>query len=262
MKYTFAHVVWGIYPKETGYEDTHWFQRRTKIDNDVRLYQRNPYTPKSVEFIYGEENYKRMVDLGFDCRLVDKRPIAFNMETEQYAHKLFGWQYALQEFDACVFLDFDCIACQPIPSDFWDVINEGEPVKAALYIYHLRRVNRPPNDYRKVSSATMVYLRGKEHADGIIQKWLDMGKPWKEEYPLSTYIDGLGGGWKGVENYKKYDLPHHVLSDIKELNSLKKQSDITFVHINHNVTSRLLSSVDIKSELETLRRNSCPAINT
>jgi hypothetical protein len=192
---SFIHGLWGVYSNKN-----HWWARLSKCDGDIKLYKLNPYSPKTVVYIFGEDNFKRMQDLGFDCRLIDKKPYVWDMETEQYRHKIEIWKAGLQEFDAINFLDFDCISLRPIPGDYWDIMNQGESIKTPIYQYHKKRVNRPPNDYRKVSSASFVYIRGKEHADGMIKLWEEMGKPWKEEYVLTLYIDNMDGGWKGVDN--------------------------------------------------------------
>lgn len=254
MKSTFIQVVWGIYNNESGYKDNHWFTRRSKIDNDIKLFQLNPYSPKSIVFVYGSDNYKRLTDLGLECRLIDNKPFVFDLETEQYAHKLYGWDYALKEFDSIIAIDFDLVALKPLPIDFWDVMNSGSPIKSPLYVYHIRRVNRPPNDLRKVSSASFTYIRGKEHSQGIINMWKDMDRPWKEELPLSAYIDYINGGWKGVEGYKNCDVPFYQMSDIKELP--KDKDNICFYHYNaRSIKSIIGDGTDIKDRLDMLAKD-------
>jgi hypothetical protein len=237
MRNSFIHGLWGIYSNKS-----HWWARLAKCDRDAKLYLMNPYSPKNSVYIFGEDNYKRMVDLGFNCKLIDKRPIVWDMEKEQYRHKIEIWKAGLEEFDSIVFLDWDTVPLKPIPDDFWEIIGQGEPVKAAIYIYHRRMVKRPPSDNRKVSSASFTYIRGKEHVDGIIKTWEEMGKPWKEELALSSYIDKLNGGWKGIKDYKKYDAPFYQIHFIPDLE--KDQSRLIFQHCNHHVVKGLLGNGD------------------
>jgi hypothetical protein len=137
-------------------------------------------------------------------------------------------------------------------------MDEGEPVKATIYQYFLKRVDRP-GDERKVSSASFVYIRGKEHADNIIQTWKDMGKPWKEELPFSKYIDSFSGGWKGVENYKKHDIPYYELQKIPGL--VKENKNLVFEHFNFHGVAKLLEDVyGVKDKIDKLEKNKCPAM--
>jgi hypothetical protein len=248
MTNSFIHGLWGIYSAKN-----RWWSRLSKCDQDIKLYGLNPYSPKTVVYIFGEDNFKRMTDLGFDCRLIDKRPHVWDMETEQYRHKMEIWKAGTQEFDAVTFLDFDCIPLKPIPNDFWDVMNKGEPIKTPIYMYHKKRVNRPPNDFRKVSSASFVYIRGKEHAEGMIKLWEETGKPWKEEYTLTLYIDKLSGGWKGVENYRKHDPIFYQMTVIYPD---KDRKNLIFGHYNHRVISRLIGDgKNVKERIDKFGAN-------
>lgn len=242
----FIYVIWGIYPTESGYKDSHWFGRRSKIDNDIQFYLKNPYSPKGVFYTFGSENYKRLTDSGLNCVLVDKRPFVVDMEKEQYGMKLLGWKSALEDYKSIVGLDIDTCAIKPLPTDFWQVMDAGEPVRSTIYLYHRKRVDRMPNDMRKVSSASMVYIRG-EHGKGIVKQWEDMDRYWKEEIPLSKYIDNLNGGWKGIEGYKKYDIPYYQLQAINGLEKCREQ--LAFSHYNKRTMPKLLNSKDIKNDL-------------
>ena len=249
MNSSFINGLWGIYSTKN-----HWWTRLSKCDQDIKFHKLNTYSPKTVVYIFGDENYKRMVDLGFTCKLIDKNPIVWDMETEQYRHKIEIWKAGLQDFDSITFLDFDCIPLRPIPSSFWDVMNEGAPIKTPIYVYHRKMVNRPPDDNRKVSSASFVYIRGKEHAEGIIKKWEEMGRHWKEELPLTAYIDSLDGGWKGVEGYRKYDPAYYEMSK-QVYNNKKDRSKLIFGHFNHHVIKRLIGNgKDVKVRVDDLAK--------
>ena len=231
MNSSFIHGLWGIYSTKN-----HWWTRLSKCEKDINFHLLNPYRAKTTVYIFGEENYKRTSDLGLTCKLIDKKPIVWDMEKEQYRHKMEIWKAGLEDFDSVVFLDWDCIPLKPIPTDFWDVMNQGEPIKTPIYMYHRKHVNRPPNDNRKVSSASFVYIRGKEHADGMIKLWEESGRPWKEEVILSHYIDILSGEWKGVDNYRKHDPIFYQMSTIYPD---KDKSKLVFGHYNHHVIRQL-----------------------
>lgn len=244
MNCSFIHALWGVYSNKNKL-----WGRLSKCDNDIKLFKLNPYSPKTVVYIYGEDNFKRMTDLGFDCRLLDKKPYIWDMETEQYRHKMEAWRAGSQEFDAITFLDWDTISFRPIPDDYWTVMNEGESIKTPIYQYHKKRVNRPPNDFRKVSTASFLYIRGKEHMDAMIKVWEDMGKPLKEEYALTLYIDNMSGGWKGLDNYRKYDPIYYTMTP--ELYADKDRSKLIFGHHNFKVVNTLIGNgLNVKERID------------
>lgn len=252
MNSTFAYVVWGIYPKEDGYKNNHWYARRQKIDNDILLYLANPYSPPSIVYVFGSENYTRLSDLGLTCKLIDPRPFVANMEKEQYIMKIIAWDYALMEFESVIFMDFDTITLRPIPIDFWNFMNQGEPIRSAIFQYHLKRINRI-GDHRKLSSASFVYIKGKKHTENMLRLWEDMGRPWKEELVLSAYIDSFDGGWQGCKNYAKYDVPYYEMTKIPDLP--KDPNQLIFAHFNHHFVSALLGDgKDVKNRIDAMAR--------
>jgi hypothetical protein len=234
MNKTFAFIkgIWGIYSNKN-----HFYTRKTKVDKDVQLSLLNPYAPVYRVYVFGEDNFKAMIDLGFDCLMVDKKPFVWDMETTQYRHKLEVFKCGLSEFDEVVFTDWDCIPLQPIPKDFWRVLGAGEKIQASNFQYKKSRCSFRPGDTRKVSAATFVYMREKEIGDGIIKTWEDMGMPLKEELALSKYIDDLGGGWKGIENYKKYEPRYHNTFWYYDKDFYVNHKDPIFCHFNtHRIT--------------------------
>jgi hypothetical protein len=246
IKRAFIRGIWGIYDidKTLGRP----YSRRTKIDNDIRLAKLNPYAPPCKVYIFGEDNFKIMTDKGFDTVLIDKKPICWDMVKEQYRHKIEIWKAGLQDFDEVVFLDWDCVPCASIPSDFWDVLSGGQKIKTTIFQYVKKRIFTRVGDERKLSSSTFVYIRGKEVVDEIIKTWERIGRPWQEEVALSQYIDDLNGGWKGIEDYRiKFEQPYHTLfywyipeyyRDVVAKNSI-------FYHLNCHKVFRLLGDGDV-----------------
>lgn len=245
---SFIRGVWGVYDKNKTLGRP--YSRRTKIDNDIKLAKLNPYAPPCRVYVFGEDNFKMISDMGFDAVMADKRPICWDMVKEQYRHKIEIWKCGLQEFDEVVFLDWDCVPLAPIPNNFWDVLGKGNKIQATIFMYTLRRVFFRDNDARKVSASTFVYMRGKEIAEDIIKVWEKIGRPWQEEVALSKYIDETNGGWKGIEDYKmKFEPPYHTLffhygsdyvKDVMLPNNI-------FFHLNCHKVLDILGNGDLNS---------------
>lgn len=207
IKRSFIRGIWGIYDNQ----NVKAYTRRPKIDNDIQLSLVNPYAPKCKVYVFGEDNFKKLTDMGFDTLLIDKKPICWDMQKEQYRHKIEIWKYGLVDYDEVVFLDWDCVPLCPIPKDFWDNLAKGPKIQATIYMYKLRRAFFRPSNERKLSASTFVYMREKDIANKVIETWERVGRPWQEEIALSKYIDELDGGWKGIDNYKKYEPLYHIL---------------------------------------------------
>jgi len=259
-KVSFIRGVWGIFDKDNSLGKA--YSRRKKINNDIDLCKLNPYAPKCKVYIFGEENFKILTDMGFDTVMVDKRPVCWDMMKEQYRHKIEIWNAGLQEHDEIVFLDWDCVPCAPVPNDFWDVLASGRNIRATIYMYTRKRLLSRVGDSRKLSSSTFVYIRGKEVVDEIIKTWERIGRPWQEEVALSQYIDDINGGWKGVEDYRiKFEPPYHILFHHYPaeyyLDVIRKHS--IFYHLNNNKVAWLLGErnpAKVKSRLDLWQQNS------
>jgi len=245
---SFIRGIWGI--PDINNTMGRWYSRRTKIENDITLAQLNPYAPPCRVYIFGEENFKKMTDMGFDTVLVDKKPCCWDMEKEQYRHKIEIWNAGLKDFKEVVFLDWDCVPAAPVPNDFWDVLGKGEKIRATIYMYHTRHVPFRRKDGRKVSASTFVYVRGKEVVEEIIAVWERMGRPWREEVALSKYIDELNGGWKGKEDYLvKYEPPYHTLYyhyGVDYMKNVMLENNI-FFHLNHHKVRGLLGDGKVEN---------------
>lgn len=258
MKKSFIRGLWGEYnPGGIGI-----WERRYKHDNDVKLATLNTYEPNIMVYVFGEDNYKFLVDKGYTCKLVDKKPMLWTLEPHCYRHKMEVWRQGLLDFDEIVFLDWDCVPACPIPNDFWENMSKGQPVQAALYAYRRRRINWREKDKTKIAAATFVYLREKSAGDEIIKIWEELGMPISEETVLMKYVEKINGGWYGVEDYrKKYEPIYHTLFGINE----KGENDIPFLntrepifyHLNRRRVASLLEIEDkeaVKKRLDDLHR--------
>ena len=246
---SFIQCLWGVFPTDQGYKDNRFYHRRKKMINDMTLSHMNYYSPRTKVYVFGRDNFNYTIDQGFNAVMIDKRPFVFDMDKEQYAHKLLVWQYALQEFKSIVYTDFDTITIKPVPLDFWDVMDKGQPIRSTIYQYSKKRAPYRKGHERKISSASWVYMRGKEHADNLLKTWIDIGRPMKEEYALSRYIDKLNPLPFSPEAYKPFDCPYYQLQKIDGLP--KNKEDMVWKHFNHYGVSHLLGDgTGIKNRID------------
>lgn len=254
MKHSFVYFVWGIHKDSPDYIDNNWFQRRSKIDNDIQVYKNNPYSSPAVFYVFGRDNYNKLSDIGLSCKLIDKRPIVFDMQKEQYAHRLLGLEIALTDYDEIINPDIDVVALKPLPSDFWSEISKGSPIKSTIYLYHRRRLTSRGNDSRKLSSASFLYIRGKHE---FLKMWEELGRPWKEEIVLSQYIDDMDGGWQGVEKYSIIHEPRYYCiypCYPQHFYDIEVVPRVSFAHFNNMAIERLLRAEDLKTEIDNSYR--------
>jgi len=248
MKRGFVRALWGIHE----HEGRRFYKRRTKQDDDIRLMMKNPYVPESKVYVFGEDNYAMTQELGMDAVLVDKRPIIWDMDTEQFRHKLEVFNRAMEDFDEIVFLDWDTIPIKPIPDNFWDVLGEKDAIQANLIQYRRRKaVWRGRTDSRKLSCAAFVYCRDKKITEGMIETWEELGRPWSEELVMARHIDKINGGWQGKEYYWDHHEPHWFsMPQIYWSYSperIRNEKDRLFHHFNKNEVAKLLPKKEIKN---------------
>jgi len=254
-KRSFVRGVWGV-------PDINFLpgkNRRIKVANDILFAKINPYEPPLKVYVFGEDNYKILSDMGFNCVLINKNPYIYERPMEEYRHKMEIWRHAQQEFDEMVFLDWDCIPLRPIDYDFWDVMQKGAKIQATIYMYMKEKALwRMDKDPRKISAATFVYMREPDIANDIINIWKNMGKPWREELALTLYIEKLNNGWKGIEDYRKskFEPPYHTLFyhyDNAYKNSIMLKYN-TFFHMNKNKIQCLLGNENNVNDEDVIKR--------
>ena len=210
IKRGFVRVLWGIHD----HQGRRFYKRRTKIDNDILLQKQSKYTPPFKVFVFGENNYKSLVDEGFDCLLVDKKPIVWDMNKQQFRHKIEAFKLGMEIFDEMVFLDWDMYPLKPIPEDFWEVLGEKSPLQAIIRMYHRRKAHWRSVDKRKIPCASFVYIRDKKIPKDLIDMWKKMNKPWSEETVMGRYMDEAIGGWKDIQTYwDNYEPDFFVLRE-------------------------------------------------
>jgi len=156
--------------------------------------------------VFGNDNYKHLEDLGVtNLTLVDSNCAPFDLNTEQYRHKLEAIKCCFdQGYEEVQHLDWDCIPQKAMDEEYWTIMGQGNVLQANLQQY--RRIKcgwrrKYSQDIRKVPNGGMFYLRGAEHIDGVIKCWESLRGPSCEP-PMGLYVEELmGGKWTGVEDY-------------------------------------------------------------
>lgn len=241
MKRSFIRGLWGIYE----HEERRMFKRRTKLDNDMRMVKlnQNADNENHVVYVFGEDNYKFLIDEGWDARMVDKRPIVWDMDNEQFRHKLEVLHQGMQEFDEIIFLDWDCTECRPLPDNFWDRLGEKAEIQAVLRQYRRRKAHWRNNNQcpRSIPEASFVYINDKQTTQNLNDLWEEMNRPWSEELVIARYIDNLSGGWKNLEHYwENYEPFFSTYGNCKKPSKSAVEEGFQYVHINEQVVSGVL----------------------
>jgi len=243
MKRSFIRGIWGDF----SHNDQKHLKRRNgaslreKVHSDMELTLANPYEPDVVVYVFGKENEKKSIDMGFkDVRLLDRRPSIWDMKTEIYRHKIEIWNQAMVDFDEILFTDWDCIPATKIPDDFWDVMGKGQSLQGALFSYHRRKNRWRTAAQRTVIAATFLYMRDKQIPKDVIALWERTGKPWSEESLLMHYWDEANGGWKGAEYYLEngFEPLYHTLYGYGK--DVFETREMLYYHVNMNKVRHFL----------------------
>jgi len=247
QKRGFVRALWGIHDNTQRH-----FKHRGKINNDIKLVAYNKYMPPYTTFVFGEDNHKQLLDSGFqNCILADKRPIVWDMNKEQFRHKLEVLKLGSQLFDEMVYTDIDTMPVKPIPDNFWNVLAQKKSIQAILRMYHRKKCFWRHKDPRKVPCAAFIYIGDKAIPEELIATWEKMGRPWSEEVALMKYIDDISGGWKDEKYYWDnfepvfFNLLCNTAYGHKEM---VKAKDVCFEHFNHRVVSALLRQISKKQK--------------
>jgi len=243
IKRGFIQALWGFFDRSQRH-----FKHRGKIDNDIRLASLNKYNPNYTTFVFGEDNHKQLIDNGFkDTILVDKRPFVWDMNTQQFRHKLEILKLGMQQYDEIVYTDLDTMPVKQIPDNFWDVLNKKEPMQAILRMYHRRKCYWRKIDQRKVPCAAFIYIRDKSIPQGIIDVWENGKGSFYEEIAMMQYMDKMMDGWKGNDYYWNHfepDFFNLLCNTAYENKELLKTKNICFEHFRHTLVANLLKNID------------------
>ena len=245
MKRAFIRGLWGIYE----HDERRFYKRRLKLDNDMKMVKLNKNSKNHITYVFGEDNYKYLIDQGFEARLVDKRPIVWDMDNEQFRHKLEVLHQGMQEFDEIAFLDWDCTECRPLPDNFWERLGEKAEIQAVLRQYRRRKISWRSEHIRKMPEASFVYINNKETTVGLNKLWEEMGRPWSEELVIAKYMDNLSGGWQSLEYYwDNYEPFFSTYGNCKAPSPSAKEEGYQYIHINEDVVGEVLKEAEGDSD--------------
>jgi hypothetical protein len=245
MKRLFMRTLWGEY------DNSHRItQRRELMDGWLGLIKRNQYNAPFITYVFGEENYKVVQDLGFDCKLIDKNPLPFDAIKAQYRHKLEAMRYAFDE-DGCdelVHMDWDVFPTKELPDDFWETLGKKGHIQSCLQQYKRKKCFwRKDRDKRKVSNGGFVYMRDKTAPSEIIKIWERKPGPSMEP-AMSRYLDEQMDGWKGREYYWDHHEPDfcNLHKDSVYASDKERNKNICFIHYQGGNKNVMLNRVKRK----------------
>jgi hypothetical protein len=222
MKRAFIRALWGnTNLKSDGAVNVG--ARRKKVDEEIDIILSNPNTVPFTTYVFGEENLQHLIsrglnDNGYSCFLINKSPVAYDLQKEFWRHKLDVFQSAMQDYDEIVYLDWDCVPFKPIFKDVWDRLNKKESIQANLQFYRNKKCLWRNVDWRKTSNGGFVYMRDKGIPLKLIEIWesFDLNNRFWDEICISKLTDDMMGGWSGAEKYWELFEP--------EVCNLKKNS--------------------------------------
>jgi hypothetical protein len=230
----FIRALWGILE----HQDRRFYKRREKITNDVLLQEQWKYQLECTVFTWGTFNHRWLKDRGWHSILVSGDPIQWDMDTQQFRHKLEAFRLGCKQFDKCVFLDWDTYLIKPLPADHWKILEEKSCLQATLRMYHRRKAYWRKDSQRQIPCASYVYCSGSAGED-LCHLWEKMNSPWSEELVMAKYIDDMHGGWGGYEVYKPNHEPRFFDLDV----SVCSDADLKcFEHYNAKQVSGFLQS--------------------
>lgn len=236
MKRGFARTLWGFYGDERPL-----YRCRGNMDADLELQLLSKYEPTIdiTTYVFGEENFKQLVDKGLKCKLIDKRPMVWDGATQMFRHKLEVFKYAIEDYDEFVFLDLDCILIQPLPTNFWEKHYEKASIQGSLMQYKRRKMKF----WRKTNQganpcACYIYIREKKIPEELIQTWEAIGKPLSEEVVIAKYMDDMIGGWQGLDKYYELFEPHFFSVSQRIIYTNPKPDPQCFYHFHESKSVR------------------------
>lgn len=224
--------------------------RNGKMRKDIDTIKANPYCSNDdfSVYVFGLDNFCLLKSEGFDCKLIHKNPVMYDMEKQLYRHKLDIVKEAMEDYDEIVFLDWDCVPTAELPSDFWETMAEKAPFQANLFQYRTKKCLWRKEDVRKVCNGGFLYLREKQIAQDFINNyqelsdWVDKQKKAREsqgkklrfreealifddEPAITKWVDDDMGGWKGIEIY--WDKYEPYFCNVKKKSVFPKERLIT-----------------------------------
>ena len=181
---------------------------------DLILLQHNEFEKNARVpiLVYGEENFKRLSDMGFLCFLIEKKNSVLPPE-RTLLHKLLAWEFGMGIFDNAICLDIDCHQVSELPNDFWSIHEKKSILQIPLISYRRRYVMWRMTNKEIVPCCCYVYFRGREptkmafKALENLKSDPDVGEWFTDETVMARVIEDMDGGWHGTEEYAKLHEP-------------------------------------------------------
>ena len=150
-------------------------KRRIRLYKEIAVSLSSKYQVDYVTYVFGEDNEKRLNDMGIKTTLIDKKNWVWDRKTELYRHKLEFYKIGMEEFDEIVYLDWDVLQTKPLPVDYWENLHKKEKIQGNSYW------KRPLSCYWKrngahqlLINAGILSLRDKDLSKLFIKKWEEM----------------------------------------------------------------------------------------
>jgi hypothetical protein len=77
-------------------------------------------------YVWGEKNHQKLIDRGFDCKLVSNENKVYLNEDEKFKHKLDCLKYGMDDFNRVIFLDWDIKSIKPIDEKFYSHFDDSD----------------------------------------------------------------------------------------------------------------------------------------
>lgn len=139
----------------------------------------------------------------------------FTTGVSSWSKKILCMLESLRYYEHVLWMDFDCVRIDEIPSDFWDRLLAGPALQMKLTQANVPKCQWREADVRKVGSGGFIYCRSKRVLARSLEKMEDNIKSplFSDQTVLSWSMDQLMGGWGGVDcyQYQKYDIPWYTI---------------------------------------------------
>jgi hypothetical protein len=210
----------------------------SKLKMEIPKILKNPFNTDYITYVWGDDNYKRLCEMGLKCKLIDSNPFPYDMTKYTFRSKLDTYRIAMEDegYDEIVYLDWDCVPTKTLPVDFWERLGQKESIQGNLYTLKQGMCHWRTDGVRSKMSACFLYIRDKTIPSKLIKIWNDFPdvRQWRfcDELVISKYIDDVNGGWIGYDQWwDRYETIFCHLQKKAAYGADKiKTKDICFFH--------------------------------